>query len=388
MKKKSVILLLNIIIVAIFAAAYLGMMHYVEYVNKHSITLHVGDNNKECELTVEPSKSWSELSHGYNYGMQYDIVIKNLSKMTMKDWTVKLTVPLKVRIDSSWNGEFSKLNEEITITPTKDNCVIVAGETADFGMVIYTNTQENIGDASVTIYRNLKIYNLSVFWILTGFLFICFMVNVVKFVTDAKTKAINAQKDEYQNIVNQSFETFANIIDAKDEYTHGHSRRVAVYSRELAKRMGMDEDKQQKIYYIALLHDIGKIGTPDAILNKKGKLDDNEYNEIKKHVIVGGEILKDFTVIEGISDGAKYHHERYDGTGYAEGLKGEQIPLIGRIICVADYFDAMASNRCYREHIEVDEIVKEIEACSGTHFDPGIAKHMLDMINEGIAPIR
>lgn len=192
---------------------------------------------------------------------------------------------------------------------------------------------------------------------------------------------------EYRSIIEESLKTFANIIDAKDKYTNGHSMRVAFYSRELARKLNMSEEEQERIYYIALMHDIGKIGVADGILNKPGKLTPEEKEVIRNHPKIGGEILKDFTSLPGISDGARYHHERYDGTGYNEGLKGEEIPFYARIICVADSYDAMAADRCYSKGMDAESIKKEIRDNMGTQFDPKIAEIMLELMEEGKVPV-
>ena len=134
---------------------------------------------------------------------------------------------------------------------------------------------------------------------------------------------------------------------------------------------------------MALLHDIGKIGIPDAILNKPDKLTDEEYEIMKTHVLRGGEILKDFTMIENVNVGALYHHERYDGKGYCHGLKGEEIPLDARIIGIADAFDAMTANRVYRKQLNLDFVLAELKRCSGTQFDPDLVEIMLTLIEEG-----
>lgn len=138
---------------------------------------------------------------------------------------------------------------------------------------------------------------------------------------------------------------------------------------------------------MGMLHDIGKIGIPDAILKKPGKLTEGEMQIIRNHPTIGGEILKDFTAIQGISDGARYHHERYDGNGYNEGLKGEEIPLAARIICVADSYDTMSSKRVYKELHEENYILSELDQCSGKQFDPEIVPFMIEMIKDGTAPL-
>ncbi|MGN1206213.1 MAG: HD-GYP domain-containing protein [Eubacterium sp.] len=202
-----------------------------------------------------------------------------------------------------------------------------------------------------------------------------------------KVGKLERKQKQYHDIVNQSLETFAHAIDAKDQNTNGHSERVAIYSAEIAKRMGMTEEEQEQIYYMGMLHDIGKIGIPDSILKKPGKLTEEEMQIIRSHPTIGGEILKDFTAIQGISAGARYHHERYDGNGYNEGLKGEEIPLAARIICVADSYDTMSSKRIYKELHEEDYILSELDKCSGKQFDPAIVPFMIDMIKDGTAPL-
>ena len=202
-----------------------------------------------------------------------------------------------------------------------------------------------------------------------------------------KVDVLRKKQKQYHDIVNQSLETFAHAIDAKDQNTNGHSQRVAIYSAEIAKRMGMSDEEQEQIYYMGMLHDIGKIGIPDAILKKPGKLTEEEMQIIRNHPTIGGEILKDFTAIQGISDGARYHYERYDGNGYNEGLKGEEIPLAARIICVADSYDTMSSKRVYKELHEENYILSELDQCSGKQFDPEIVPFMIEMIKDGTAPL-
>ena len=147
--------------------------------------------------------------------------------------------------------------------------------------------------------------------------------------------------------------------------------------------MGYTGEELDKIYYIALLHDCGKIGIPDNILGKPGKLTTEEFEIIKSHTTRGGEILSNFKSLENAGQGALYHHERYDGKGYPQGLKGEEIPLIARIICVADSFDAMNSSRVYRERLSKDYIISEFESHKGAQFDPKIADIMLGLIKDG-----
>ncbi len=155
--------------------------------------------------------------------------------------------------------------------------------------------------------------------------------------------------------------SLADAIDAKDTYTNGHSGRVAKYTVEIAKRYGYDEKKQDEIYMMAILHDVGKIGVPDEVINKPGKLTDEEFATIKKHPSIGAKILGNIKGMPKLASGARWHHERYDGRGYPEGISGEEIPEEARIIAVADAYDAMTSNRSYRGYLPQEIVRAEIE---------------------------
>lgn len=201
-------------------------------------------------------------------------------------------------------------------------------------------------------------------------------------------RTLNFQKKELEmaknqiKVTNEAIIAIARTVDAKDENTSQHSQRVSEYSLLIGKRLGFSEEEQENLRKAALLHDIGKIGISDNVLNKPSRLTDEEYEIMKSHVVKGAEILKDFTMVDHIIDGALYHHERYDGTGYASGLKGEEIPLYGRIIGVADAFDAMTANRVYRKKMNITYVVGELEKGRGTQFDPAIVDILLDLIRE------
>ncbi len=376
-----------LLILALIICGFVGLQAYVICTNGTQQISDLGEPSKELTLTLTEEKRWSEEAHGYKYGIQYDLDMKNMTDTDISGWVLQVVLPDRCRIDSSWNGVFSRGTEYLTITPAVYNDVVESGGSQNVGFVLYTDEQQNILDCRCLYYRQVHIQDL---WVTTALLLIsCIYLAAVgtSIFFVSKTQRLQEQKQQYKAIVNESFLTFANMIDAKDPYTQGHSRRVAVYSRELARRMGMSKDEQQQLFYVALLHDIGKIGVPDAILKKAGKLDADERSMIEQHVQVGGDILKDFSAIEGIEAGARYHHERYDGTGYVSSLVGKEIPVFARIICVADAFDAMTSVRCYRPCLPMELVVQELKDCAGTQFDPDIVPHMLDMIKEGVAPV-
>ena len=191
------------------------------------------------------------------------------------------------------------------------------------------------------------------------------------------------------NMANETVMAIANAVDAKDVRTHQHSMCVAEYSVLIAQEMNCFKWWQRSralssLRKAAQMHDIGKIGIPDSVLNKVGRLTDEEYVTMKSHVVGGAEILKDFTLVEHVVDGTRYHHERYDGRGYPDGLKGEEIPLFGRIIAVADAFDAMTSNRVYRNHMDTDYVMNEMKRGRGTQFDPDALDAFLRLVEKGV----
>lgn len=199
-----------------------------------------------------------------------------------------------------------------------------------------------------------------------------------------KAEEVIVQHKRLERMLMQTVTALSDTIDAKDPYTNGHSTRVADYSREIAKRAGFSKEMQDDIYVIGLLHDVGKIGVPDAIINKPTKLTDTEYDVIKNHPILGEKILKNITEFPKLLIGARWHHERFDGRGYPDGISGESIPIEARIIAVADAYDAMSSKRSYRDALSQEIIREEVEKGRGAQFDPKYADIMLDMIREDV----
>ena len=193
---------------------------------------------------------------------------------------------------------------------------------------------------------------------------------------------VEIKTQENENLSLRIVQTLAEAIDAKDNYTNGHSGRVAKYTREIARRFGYSQKRQDEIYMMGLLHDVGKIGVPDAVINKPAKLTEEEYAQIKTHPVMGDRILKNIRERPKLAVGARWHHERYDGTGYPDGLSGDIIPEEARIIAVADAYDAMTSRRSYRGILPQDIVRNEIKNGKGKQFDPAFADIMLTMIEE------
>ena len=218
---------------------------------------------------------------------------------------------------------------------------------------------------------------------------ILLVLNLIKTIHDIQAMESSRQKiemDERRNqmeaISLQMMQTLSTTIEAKDEYTRGHSHRVAEYAVLIAEELGWDKKEIRNLRNAAHLYDIGRIGIPDSILNKPTRLTEEEYAVIKEHTIIGAEILKNITLIDHVKEVARSHHERYDGKGYPDGLKGEEIPLYARIIAIADSYDAMKSRKIYRNPLADEMIYNEILQSRGKQFDPDIADVFLKLLDE------
>ncbi|MBQ3842905.1 MAG: HD-GYP domain-containing protein [Ruminiclostridium sp.] len=197
--------------------------------------------------------------------------------------------------------------------------------------------------------------------------------------TEAAEEVSSDKRDKL--LITQVLEALARTIDAKDKYTNGHSERVAIYSRMIARKLGFSDDEQDDIYYMGLLHDIGKIGVPHDLISKTSGLTDEEYLIMKNHPIVGYDILSEISTMPELAMAARWHHEYYNGEGYPDGIAGEDIPFFVRIIAVADSYDAMASNRSYRQYLPQDVIRAEMLKNSGTQFDPKVVQAMIEIMD-------
>lgn len=235
---------------------------------------------------------------------------------------------------------------------------------------------------NISLFENSQIC-LNMIFIFIAIIIILTIIFIVVIVKMKKSVKYKSESNNYVNKMNKKIiRALVRTIDAKDRYTNGHSIRVARYSREIARRLNKSEKEQEEIYYAGLLHDVGKIRIPAAVINKPGKLTDEEYEMLKIHPVTSYHILKDIYDDKTIALAAKFHHERYDGKGYPNGLTGDNIPEIARIIGVADTYDAMTSNRSYRMSLSQQMVRSEIEKGKGTQFDPEIADIMLQMIDE------
>lgn len=201
-------------------------------------------------------------------------------------------------------------------------------------------------------------------------------------------KQLHDKNEELERAYLDTIGILRQTVEAKDPYTRGHSDRVSEYSVLIGKKLGLDEKTLHILKIGGLFHDIGKIGIPDSILLKESKLSDEEYSQIKNHPMIGVHMLGDAAIFTDIFPIVKHHHERYDGRGYPSQLVGDDIPYVARIAAVADTFDAMTSKRSYRDSLPIDVVRAEIERCSGTQFDPNIAKVFLDIMDNDFDLIR
>ena len=260
-----------------------------------------------------------------------------------------------------------------------------------FHMAVYNHQKTKvIEESTYQIIKDKEIYDHWWFYVYYGIVLVLTIVYLTWLLVRTQLqKKLDLQKKELElarnqiQMGNETIITIARTVDAKDENTSQHSQRVSEYSVMIAEKLGYSKEDQEVLRKTALLHDIGKIAIPDRILNKAGRLTDEEYGVMKSHVLRGAEILKHFTFIEHVDEGALYHHERYDGKGYVNGLKGEEIPLNARIIGIADAFDAMTANRVYRKKLDFDFVLEELRKGRGTQFDPGLVDILLELLEDG-----
>jgi diguanylate cyclase (GGDEF)-like protein/putative nucleotidyltransferase with HDIG domain len=205
-------------------------------------------------------------------------------------------------------------------------------------------------------------------------------ISLASKITPSNLRSIVVAPNSNDTILSTIY-ALAATVDAKDHYTYGHSKKVSKYATNLAKALGLSDERIKAITTAALLHDIGKIGVSDEILKKVGPLNNEEWKPIYSHPTMGVSILKHVDSLKDCLAGVLYHHEHFDGSGYPSGMKGSNIPLDARILAIADSFDAMTSSRPYRHQMSCNEALSEIRCCSGTQFDPEIARVFIEIMN-------
>ena len=443
-KKAALLFILSfVVIAALFTVSVIKTDNY--NAQRHTLTFtgsqlfNAGSQKDSKGVFVSAaarSSTWSKIFDFNNEGLTefnyqaytYDFTVTDRTDDEVSDFVFKLVFSSEAYLSSAWNGaleihQHTGSNEIVdTVADLREfiaaehdlDTVVVDGETlipmeaGDYfvyypssvenakeipiepnegttpGVIMYVAIGDSVEESTLEIdYRFHRLLTSEpLFWVSLGAAVLWLLALVNFAVTSAQIRKYMERHERDNEIINESIETFTGFIDAKDPYTNGHSKRVAIYTRLIAKEMGYEGEELDRIYYVALLHDCGKIGVPDNILTKPDRLTDEEFEIIKSHTVRGGEILSSFKSLKNVGEGARYHHERYDGKGYPEGRAGEDIPLIARMICVADSFDAMNTNRVYRKKLTKEKIISEIENNKGKQFDPEIADVMLRLIRE------
>ena len=342
----------------------------------------------EYTINTIISKNWinDEGQDYQNYGAQYDTTVRNNTDYDIIKWKITIDVPEKkdIIVDSYWNGDYKFEDGKIIFTAGEKVDPIPPGQDVSFGAVIISDGLMKLDKYEFTGCKDKPITHYFTFWAIMV-LFIVWSTSVVAYILYRIREAGYERNERIKdNIISQAMNAIANLVDAKDPYTKGHSTRVSYYTQKIAEKMGLHETEVKNLGYIALMHDCGKIGIPDNILTKPARLTDEEFEIMQGHTTYGGKALEEFTSMDGIVEGALYHHERYDGKGYPKKLKGENIPLYARIIGVADALDAMNSDRCYRPHLKPEVIKQELKKNSGSQFDPDIVECALELIEDGV----
>ena len=280
-----------------------------------------------------------------------------------------------------FDEEATEVSRQDMAPPTYTN---LEGGTYRFLLsVIDTATGKAEQTLTVTIVKEMALHERTWFRVAAALLLLALVAGGIILYFRRKTAKLEKRHQENRRLINQMTAVFGSCIDMKDAYTNGHSQRVAAYTRMLAQKMGKTGEELENIYNVALLHDVGKISIPDSILNKPGRLTEEEYAVMKGHSAKGEEILEGVDIAPGLALGAGYHHERYDGRGYPHGLAGNSIPEYARIIAVADTFDAMYSTRPYRTRMPLEQAAAEIRKGAGTQFDPAVVDAFNALMAEG-----
>ena len=251
-----------------------------------------------------------------------------------------------------------------------------------FGLLI---TMLSVIFEAISVYYKVSVSGVFVGIAILILLFInvIYTIHIIRdIIKRQQQEELDKRKKNIEEMSLQLMQMLSTTIEAKDEYTKGHSHRVAEYSVLIARELGWNEKELSNLKNAAHLHDIGKIAIPDTILNKPSKLSEEEFSIIKEHTIIGANILKNISLIDHVQEIVRNHHERYDGNGYPDGLKGKEIPLHARIVAVADSYDAMSSQRIYRNQLPSEKIIQELENNKGTQFDPKITDIFLKLLRE------
>ena len=285
----------------------------------------------------------------------------------------------------SWQLEgFEKENPPVSRTDLVPiDYTNLRGGTYNFIIQLMDSMRKSNKTFCVKIIKEKAFYEEAWFYIILALLSFVALRDLISIYVVMKTRRLEERNRENMTFIKEVTEAFAKVIDMKDKYTNGHSMRVAKYSAMLAKELGYNDEQVEKCYRIALLHDIGKIGIPSEVLNKPDKLTDEEFTIMKSHATLGWKALKDITIMPDLATGAQSHHERPDGKGYPNGLRGNEIPRVAQIIAVADTFDAMYSTRPYRKRMNFEKVVSIMKEGSGTQLTADVVDAFMRLVAQG-----
>ena len=344
------------------------------------------DRFKRIFFAITKSHEWLE-NNELNI-CSYDGVLSNTTNRDFRDWCIKMKVPDYTTIENTWNCTGRIEDNYLYITPAEEAQSIIRSNSEELFGFLLTSENDIIFRSTQISGRLCRKYLSDPLLVICTIMICLYGIAAIaglileKLIINQRLLSKTQQEHDNQ-IIEQTMKTFSNFIDNKDTYTQGHSTRVAAYAREMAKRMGMNEQEQLNCYYAGLMHDIGKLTVSDEVLNKTSRLSTDEWNLIQQHTTNGAALLKNFTILPEINDAVLYHHERYDGTGYMNRLSGKDIPLIARMVGIADAYDAMNTNRCYRLKFSEERIISELERCRGKQFDPDLVPYLISMIKDG-----
>lgn len=426
----------TIIIIALVAVYTLYFMHSDGVVTKsvpfgdnglwmkRGISAHIAPRGGETDTWHKTMElDGEEIKYK---GSVYEAHITSNGMGTIDEWNLRVNINSHIFINNAWCGELEIFQKSTGLTQTLDlrnvtvddvtlkRCTydsemlielepgdyfiyhpsqssgetpLTEGQQINIGFIIYSDNPDtlfNFDDCVIEYSVIPEMESMPEYYVIIVLIGLCVLMCAYFMITLLQGMRTNSLYEREKQMVHETMSTFVGFVDAKDPYTAGHSERVAIYTRILAEKLGYHEDDALQAYYCGLLHDAGKISVSELVLNKPGKLDKEEFEAIKNHTVKGYDILKNLGTVKMAATAARSHHERYDGTGYPDGLKGEEIPEIARIICVVDAFDAMNSNRIYRTALQRDEIVSQLEIHKGTQFDPKIADAFLQLLSDGI----
>lgn len=418
-------------IMAIICALFFNMKRPIS--NTTKFDNGVNDTDRGVSVSITPRSgdggSWIKAMNvdglkGKYLGKIYDLTVESVGIGKVDDWSLRINITKPVYLNQAWSGkvEVHQVKDNITQTlglrgkPAEEVILKHYVDGSDFlieldegdyliyypsepagevplledqcmkaGLVLYTL---GIGgykfdDCEINYTITSDYRNMPEFYIIILLLGLFILMMTYFFIVLFQNRRTRVLYEHEKKIARETMSTFVGFVDAKDPYTAGHSERVASYTKLIAEKMGYGEDEASEAYYCALLHDAGKISVAEEVLNKKGALDREEFEAIKQHTVKGYEMLRNLSTVPLAATAARSHHERFDGTGYPDGLKSYQIPEIARIISVADAFDAMNSNRVYRKALDRDSIINQLVVHKGTQFDPDITDIFLELLKKG-----